>query len=161
MNVLLIAAAAAATMPLRDPFWPAGYEGERRAISAELRYERAAVPAEEPKPAETNVAEKAEASQAQAEAQERAWRAREMAGRWSAALKTLRFGGAIKAQSADAKAGLVVLVNGRAYADGDLVRTDHEGDRFTWRVVKSDAERKLKLSRVGAVALGANKGNNK
>ena len=156
MNAMLIAAAVAATTPVRDPFWPAGYEGERRTISAELRHERAAEKAEEPKPAVTNVAEKAEAPQT-----DELERARAMAGRWSAALKTLRFGGAIQAQGADAKAGMAVLINGRAYAEGDVVRTEHEGYRFAWRVVKSDAERKLKLSRVGAVALGANKGNNK
>ena len=36
---LLLAAALAATIPLRNPFWPVGYSGEREPISEEPRFE--------------------------------------------------------------------------------------------------------------------------
>ena len=53
---LLLAAALAATIPLRNPFWPVGYSGEREPISEEPRFEVSAPTEEEARrDAETSV----------------------------------------------------------------------------------------------------------
>lgn len=167
MSILLLAAAIVATVPVRDPFWPVGYEGTRRAISAEPRI----ASLEDPKVEDARVedveglgAPKTNAVQSAADpAEEWARRAEEarlkleMDNRWNKAVKDLRFGGVVKMQ----KGLSAVLINGRARAEGDYVRLDHEGYRFIWRVASSETERKLKLDRVKAVGLDEIKGKKK
>ena len=159
MIVLLIAAAVAATEPVRDPFWPVGFEGERHVISAEPRF----APAEESAAgkAVTNelaAVEKPVAAVDEAEVwARRAEEARlklEMDGRWNAAVKKLRFGGVVRMSEGPQ----AVLINGKAHAEGDYVRLDHDGYRFIWRVARSATERKLKLDRAKAVRLDEIKG---
>ena len=159
MSFLLLAAAMAATAPVRDPFWPVGYEGTRRAISAEPRFaasEEAKVEdAEVPEIPKTNVV--ASATDPAEEWARRAEEARlklEMDNRWNKAVKELRFGGVVKMR----KGLSAVLINGKARAEGDYVRLDHEGYRFIWRVASSETERKLRLDRVKAVGLDEIKG---
>ena len=164
MSFLLIAAAMAATAPVRDPFWPVGYEGTRRAISAEPRF----AVSEEPKvedvraeDVEDRGASTTNAVQSVTDSAEE-WARREeearlklaMDNRWNKAVKELRFGGVVKMQ----KGLSAVLINGKARAEGDYVRLDHEGYRFIWRVARSETERKLKLDRVKAVGLDEIKG---
>ena len=167
MSVLLLAAAMAATAPVRDPFWPVGYEGTRRAISAEPRF----AASEEPKveavrsedveglgvPKTNAVASAADSADAWAHRAEDARLKLEMDNRWNKAVKELRFGGVVKMQ----KGLSAVLINGKARAEGDYVRLDHEGYRFIWRVASSETERKLKLDRVKAVGLDEIKGKKK
>lgn len=162
MSLLLLAAAVAATAPVRDPFWPVGYEGERHVISAEPRF----VPVEPAKAVAEQPAEdsKASATNAVTSAVDPAeeWARRAEAARlklkmdklWSAAVKELRVGGVVTTQKGPSS----VLINGRARTEGDYVRLDHEGYRFIWRVARNATERKLKLDRVKAVRLDEIKG---
>jgi len=182
MSVLLLAATLFATDPLRDPFWPVGFEGKRWAISVSPRCRESKVTgeaadkaaAEAKSAAEAiskrlaenesrldeadNVRRRAEENERLAKAAaERAAadrKAREMEARWSEALKTLRFGGAIQSRSDEGDAErAAVLINGRARTEGDIVRVDFNGYRFAWRIVKSADDRKLMLERVKAVSL--------
>ena len=174
MSVILLAAAIVATAPVRDPFWPVGYEGKRHVISAESRrvarqsigveggslatngegrVVSGATGDEESDAAELAARAAVEAARIAA-AEEEARKAAEMAERWNAALKSLRFGGSVNMLAGDGQSsGMSVLVNGRARSEGDYVRTDHDGYRFIWRVGRSDAGRKLVLNRVKAISL--------
>ena len=159
MSVLLLAAAMAATAPVRDPFWPVGYEGTRRAISAEPRFAAPEEPTAEAVNAQeaskTNVVASAvDPAEEWARRAEEARLKLEMDNRWNKAVKELRFGGVVKMQ----KGLSAVLINGKARAEGDYVRLDHEGYRFIWRVASSETERKLRLDRVKAVGLDEIKG---
>ena len=169
MSVILFAAVLAASAPVRDPFWPVGYEGVRHVISAEPRF---AVRPENPASTETNrpaesvaapvtnatpVVVVPDAGEEWARRAEEARRKLEMDNRWGAAVRQLRFGGMVRMHD-----GLsAVLINGKARGEGDLVRFDHENYRFVWRVVRSDAERKLRLERVKAVGLNEIEGKKK
>ena len=160
MSFLLIAAAMAATVPVRDPFWPVGYEGTRRAISAEPRFAASEEPKREavevPEIPKTNVVvSAADPAESWARRAEEARLKLEMDNRWNTAVKELRFGGVVKMR----KGLSAVLINGKARAEGDYVRLDHEGYRFIWRVAGSETERKLRLDRVKAVGLDEIKGN--
>ena len=158
MSFLLLAAAMAATAPVRDPFWPVGFEGERHVISAEPRAvaegKAATGEVRPPAPAGTNVVVVADAGEEWARRAEAARRKLEMDRRWAAAVKQLSFGGAVKLE----KGASAVLVNGRARTAGDYVRVDHDGYRFIWRVARSATEQKLRLERVKAVGLDEIKG---
>ena len=162
MSFLLIAAAVVATSPVRDPFWPVGYEGVRRVISAEPRFvsEEPSVVADKdsskavPDKKTSMVATSADPAEEWARRAEEARLRLEMDRRWSAAVKELRFGGVVKMQ----KGISAVLINGRAHAESDYVRLDHEGYRFIWKVARSATERQLKLDRVKAVGLDEIKG---
>lgn len=142
MTMLLAALLAAAT-PLRNPFWPEGYVGEREAIVEDPQV-RIAAPATPPdaKAATTNAAAKANAefkpvNMADGPGIDRLW---------TRARKTLRFGSTLRT---DADAGRsAVTVNGKVYADGDLISVNHNGYRFTWRLQMSAATNILKLLRV-------------
>ncbi len=132
------------TEPVRDPFWPVGFEGERYPISVEPRFKTS-----EPEPKalepEVTVVDEAEASDAPG------------AEQWAKALKRLRFGGSVKMKNGP----VAVLINGRARADGDFVRMDCDGYRFIWRVRAGEVARKLELDRVKAVKLSQLKKENK
>ena len=165
MSVLLLAAAMAATAPVRDPFWPVGYEGTRRVISAEPRLSSTGEPKAEgvkpesvevPETSKTNVVQSAaDPAEAWARRAEEARLKLEMDNRWNKAVKELRFGGVVKMRQGPS----AVLINGKARAEGDYVRLDHDGYRFIWRVAGSETERKLRLDRVKAVGLDEIKGN--
>lgn len=167
MNAILIAAVLAAGAPVRDPFWPVGYEGVRRVISATPRIvpkdevqavdENVPPGADEQDPSAVATAEVSDPGEAWARRAEEARQKLEMDKRWGAAVRQLKFGGVVRMHE-----GLsAVLINGRARAEGDLVRLDHGGHRFVWRVVRSDAERKLRLERVNATGLDEIKGKRK
>lgn len=141
----LLAILAAATIPLRNPFWPVGYRGTPEPIGDEPRVRVAAeqAAAEEEAEADTGAAAAAFAAAAQdaddAKAAER---------RWIAARKSLRIGGMMKS-SGDARRQSVAI-NGRVYGDGDLVSANHDGWRFTWRVRRITENKTLQLVRVRA-----------
>lgn len=143
MTVLV--AVLAATLPLRNPFWPVGYEGEREIISDEPRVQ-AKAPVEaipEPAVAETATAVVAPPVDAAALAAEEENRASRL---WVAARKTLRIGGTLKLEGAENRQA--VSINGRIYSDGDLVSVNHEDRRFTWRVKGLSQGGTLKLQRI-------------
>ena len=163
-----------AAQGVRNPFWPMGYEGERETISANAR------PKPKPKPAPAKAGAKApppvtvaeRAAKAAAEkaakeaaekaakekaAQEAAARAeaerkkREITGsHWEAAKKALVFGGRVKVREDDVLQNTSVVINGKVYADGDLISFTHDSRRYTWRVEGLSEKNKLKLVRVRA-----------
>lgn len=155
MSFLLLAAAMAATAPVRDPFWPVGYEGARYPISAEPRFaSETGLKTEVDSPVETNVVVAVDAGEEWARRAEAARLKLEMDRRWAAAVKRLKFGGVVTMQEGPS----AVLINDRARTEGDYVRFDHNGYRFIWRVARSATEQKLRLDRVKVVSLDEIKG---
>jgi len=163
-----------AAQGVRNPFWPMGYEGERETISPNVR------PKPKPKPAPAKAGAKApppvtaaeRAARAAAEkaakeaaekaakekaVQEAAARAeaerkkREITGsHWEAAKKALVFGGRVKVREDDVLQNASVVINGKVYADGDLISFTHDSRRYTWRIEGLSDKNRLKLVRVRA-----------
>ena len=70
---------------------------------------------------------------------------------WRQARKTLKVSGTFEAM--DVKTGRErqsVLINGKPYGDGDLISTNHDGNRFTWRVGGITEGSTLRLERIRA-----------
>ena len=175
---------------VRNPFWPIGYEGTRETISPEVR-ERpkpsATDPAKLPPPitaaeraardaakaaAEKAAKEAAEKAAAEKAAKEAAARAeaerkkREITGvHWDAARAALKFGGRVRLREDGASTNSSVIINGKVYADGDLLSITHDSRRFTWRIEGLSDKNKLKLARLRAKYLekpgGADKKSDK
>lgn len=174
----LAATSSAAPQGVRNPFWPAGYQGETSPISAEIRVKpKPKPPAPPPKPvvaepdkeltakaaaaeaAKRKAAEEAIAkAKAEAEAKAAAEAAAEAAKpkvipaeQWIAARRTLKIGNPAVFRLANGTSHAAISINGHIYVDGDLVSVNHEGCRFTWRVKGiTDAVSTLKLLRVKA-----------
>ena len=127
-----------AALLLRNPFWPIGFEGEREEISAEPRVSVKSAP---------DTKEEVQTAKSQQETRQRDMK-RDMSRSWIAARKTLRIGGTIYAKQPDGSMRSSVFINGRDYADDDLVSVNHEGHRFTWRVTGLTDKGTLKLERV-------------
>ena len=156
------------TNGVRNPFWPMGYEGVRETISPNVRPkpkpDAAKAKKKTPPPltaaerkkfeAEKAAAEKAAREKAEKEAAARAEaerKKREITGaHWDAARKALRFGGRVKLREDDVRASSSVVINGKVYADGDLISITHDSRRFTWRVEGLSDKNKLKLVRLRA-----------
>ena len=131
-----------ATLLLRNPFWPIGYEGEREEISAEARVTEKAPPPPEPK-------EEVQTAKSQQETIQREM-ARATSRNWIAARKTLRIGGTLRAKKPDGTTESCVYINGKVYADNDEVSANHNGRSYTWRVTGLTENGTLKLERVRA-----------
>ncbi len=169
----------ASTNGVRNPFWPMGYEGVRETISPNVRPKPKPDPARDkakkspPRPvisaaekarlaaekaaaekAAKEAAEKAAKEKAEREAAERAEaerKKREITGaHWDAARKALKFGGRVKLREDGASTNSSVIINGKVYADGDLISITHDSRRFTWRVEGLSDKNKLKLVRLRA-----------
>lgn len=172
-TVALMSAAVSASADdpgVRNPFWPVDYEGKREAITAEVRVqpktqadiekERAAKKAAEEEARltaeEKAVQAAAEKARREAEAAKKAAEEAEKAKiitaeHWTKARAALRFGGRVKVRTEDgAEERSCVIINGNAYADGDLVSANHGRNRFTWKVTGLTNGSKLKLERVKA-----------
>ena len=138
---LLIAAALAATIPLRNPFWPVGYNGEREAISPEPKFatKSETAPKEEDVKTGLEIASAAERETAVLGGSENRM--------WIAARKSLKFSGnSLRINGRESRQA--IMINGRVYSDGDLVSANFEGMRFTWRVKSLSDSGTLKLQRV-------------
>lgn len=140
----LLSAAAFADgepMPVRNPFWPIGYEGERAVITAEPRVTVAPVAApvvsEEPKTA-------ADVESVAVAAPE----AGESSQLWDAARGALSVSSPMTVTGVDGVRRSSVMINGKAYADGDYVSITHRDSRFTWKVVGLNESDVLRLERV-------------
>ena len=167
-----VAADGVSTNGVRNPFWPIGYEGVRETISPNVRPKpkpapaKAEVKAPPPRPV-VSAAEKAAAEKAAKEAAEKAAKEkaekeaaaraeaerkkREITGaHWDAARAALKFGGRVKLREDDASENSSVVINGKVYADGDLLSITHDSRRFTWRVEGLSDKSKLKLVRIRA-----------
>ncbi len=167
------AANGVSTNGVRNPFWPMGYEGVRETISPHVRNKQKKVETKKVPPAMTaaerkeqeaakaaaekaakEAAEKAAREKAEKEAAERAEaerKKREITGaHWNAARAALKFGGRVKLREDDARENSSVVINGKVYADGDLISITHDSRRFTWRVEGLSEKSKLKLVRIRA-----------
>ena len=167
------AADGVSTNGVRNPFWPMGYEGVRETISPDVRKEPKKAEPKKAPPAMTvaerkkQEAEKAAAEKAAKEAAEKAAREkaekeaaaraeaerkkREITGaHWDAARAALKFAGRVKLREDDANENSSVVINGKVYADGDLLSITHDSRRFTWRVEGLSGKSKLKLVRIRA-----------
>ena len=167
------AADGVSTNGVRNPFWPMGYEGVRETISPNVRKKPKKAEPKKAPPAMTvaerkkQEAEKAAAEKAAKEAAEKAAREkaekeaaaraeaerkkREITGaHWDAARAALKFGGRVKLREDDASENSSVVINGKVYADGDLLSITHDSRRFTWRVEGLSGKSKLKLVRIRA-----------
>ena len=134
---ILLCALLAAGIPIRNPFWPIGYEGEREAITSAAKV---VVKASEPVTDETATSVTAEAMESASDTAS--------ARQWVAARKTLTFGGRVRAMTEDGALKTSVIINGKAYGDGDLISVNHANRRFTWRVQGLTDGNTLKLERV-------------
>ncbi len=167
------AADGVSTNGVRNPFWPMGYEGVRETISPNVRKKPKKAEPKKAPPAMTvaerkkQEAEKAAAEKAAKEAAEKAAREkaekeaaaraeaerkkREITGaHWDAARAALKFAGRVKLREDDANENSSVVINGKVYADGDLLSITHDSRRFTWRVEGLSGKSKLKLVRIRA-----------
>ena len=161
------------TNGVRNPFWPMGYEGVRETISPNVRKKpKKPDPVKSPpvltdaerrkREAEKVAAEKAAKEAAEKAAKEKAEKEaaaraeaerkkREITGaHWDAARAALKFGGRVKLHEDDARENSSVVINGKVYADGDLISITHDSRRFTWRVEGLSDKSKLKLVRIRA-----------
>ena len=167
------AADGVSTNGVRNPFWPMGYEGVRETISPNVRKKPKKAEPKKAPPAMTvaerkkqeaekavaekaakEAAEKAAREKAEKEAAERAEaerKKREITGaHWDAARAALKFAGRVKLREDDANESSSVVINGKVYADGDLLSITHDSRRFTWRVEGLSGKSKLKLVRIRA-----------
>ena len=140
--------AVAEPIPVRNPFWPIGYEGERAVITAEPRVKVTAPAVSKSGDDDTKTAAEV-ASVAAAAATAVAAKAEDaMTQHWIAARKTLEVGSPLVVNDGAGFRRSSVMINGKAYADGDFVSITHSGRRFTWKVVGLNDSDVLKLIRV-------------
>lgn len=140
---MLIPLLVAATIPLRNPFWPVGYVGDREPITDKPKIEIKTT-------SETSTEEDTKTSvtaEAIAAANEAADDGQYTSRLWIAARKELKIGGTMRTKD-DNGSRQSVTINGRIYGDGDLISFNHEGRRFTWRVKNLTEGGTLKLVRV-------------
>ncbi len=131
----------AATIPLRNPFWPIGHSGEREPIVDEPRVKVAAGAPVTEEDTKTSVT-----AEAIAEAARSADDSQATDRRWLKARKTLRIGAVLKVSGARSRQA--ITINGNIYTDGDLISVNHDGYRFTWRVKEVTDSKTLRLIRV-------------
>ena len=137
---------------VRNPFWPIGYEGKREVITSEVRV----VPKkpEQIQKEQESVSAKVRAAAAEAAAKARAEAAERekivTEGHWTAAYKSLRIGGRVRASLDDGHETSSVIINGKTYGDGDLVSVTQGKNRFTWRVQRLTDGKTVRLDRVAA-----------
>ena len=137
---------------VRNPFWPIGYEGKREVITPEVRV--APKKAEQIRQEQETASAKVRAAAAEAAAKARAEAAERekivTEEHWTAAYKSLRIGGRVRAKLDDGRESSSVVINGKTYGDGDLFSVTQGKNRFTWRVQGLTDGKTVRLSRVAA-----------
>ena len=137
---------------VRNPFWPIGYEGKRESITSEVRV----VPK---KPEQIQKEREFVSAKVRAAAAEAAAKARAEAAerekivteeQWTAAYKSLRIGGRVRAKMDDGHETSSVIINGKTYGDGDLISVTQGKNRFTWRLRRLTDGKTVRLDRVAA-----------
>jgi len=137
ISILLIA-----TIPLRNPFWPIGHVGDREAIVDDPHVKIAASEQPTEEDTKTSVTAEAIAAAAAAEAED----GQSLDRLWIKARKALKIGNIMKTDGRNSRQA--VSINGKIYADGDLISFNHSGYRFTWRVKQLTEQNTLKLQRL-------------
>lgn len=127
----------AATIPLRNPFWPIGHAGEREIITDEpvVQVKGTSEPADD---SQTSVTAETIAAAEEAENAHTADRL------WIAARKSLRIGGTMRLDNGKQ----AIAINDKIYGDGDLISVNVKENRFTWRVKGLNGKDTLKLQRI-------------
>lgn len=162
--LVLCATGVALATPVRNPFWPIGYEGVREEISSNVRERPKPIvkPEVQPAASKPRVLTAAEKAKAEAEAKRVAEEAKRLAEiaeqkkreiteeHWVTARKAMRFGGRVKLRDDAGVLCTSVMINGNTYVDGDLVSFTYDHRRFTWRVTGLTDSGTLKLERVKA-----------
>lgn len=131
----------AATVALRNPFWPIGHNGEREAISPEPKFtaKQEAAALEEDVQTGLDIASAAE--------RENAVQGGSDNKMWIAARNSLKFSGcSLRINGENSRQA--IMINGKVYGDGDYVSINFEGMRFTWRIKNLTEGKTLKLKRV-------------
>ena len=125
MGVLVGLVVEAAPQPVRNPFWPVGYEGERTVISPVPRVQKVFAPApepvkkEEPKP----VVQEAPKPKGAATVAE-----------WAAARAQIKVGVVMRARNvAGANERASVIFNGKVCNVGEEVKIDTQYRSYVWR----------------------------
>ena len=141
MNTPLLLFAA---MAVRNPFWPIGYEGKMEEITAEPKVDVQVSATSDADETTTAAAAAKVAAQAASAAED----SRKVSSRaWSEAKKTLKISGTMTITDPDGSTRHAIIINGFTYGDGDLISTNHNGHRFTWRVSGLTTEGALRLRR--------------
>ncbi len=140
MSVLPLVAAIA----VRNPFWPIGYDGVKEEITSEPIVEVRAASAADGEDTATAATAAALARNSKIISSRN----------WAAARKTLRISGTtvVTEEKTGAKRQ-ALIINGLTYGNGDLISTNHEGHRFTWRVQGLTEGATVKLVRIRAKSL--------
>ena len=147
--VLLAGAAAFAEgepVPVRNPFWPIGYEGERAIITAEPRVKVKPPTVTETKDETQTAAQVAAVAAAAAAASSP--KSESMSQYWIEARGALSVDSPLIVTRDGVPRRSSVMINGKVYADGDFVSITHAGRRFTWKVMGLNDSDVLKLVRV-------------
>ena len=131
----------AASIALRNPFWPIGFEGPREAIGPEPKV---AVKSASTNDLETTTAADAARLAADSDDDEESVSARH----WLAARTSLRIGGLTVATAPDGTSRQSVVINGNIYGNGDVISVNHDGRRFTWQVQGLTEGKTLRLIRL-------------
>lgn len=144
-----LAAAGVNVKPVRNPFWPVGYQGRREAITDGGEAERiatgatagaVAMPGGET--AETEAAETVvEAAPESADEQ-----------MWGKALALLKPGGVVTVREGEGGAGQYGMLNGRVFKAGDCVTVRADGRLYKWMIRAFDADGRVRLDRIGVRA---------
>jgi len=151
-----VARADAENLP-RNPFWPQNYEGMRYPIGLEPRFKPEPEIERQAPVVTTNAAilakQAASAAQAEEAMKKRADPLEDPV--WEKAVKTLEFG-ATMSFSSNGVSRAAVSINDRIYSVGDLISSNHEDHRFTWRVESLSSDGKIKLKRINYRKIGTN-----
>ena len=144
---LVLSVALLATIPLRNPFWPVGYTGEREPIVDEPRVRVAAAASEETAEEDTKTGATDDEAIAEAEAQEQE-NGQGFDRLWIKARKQLKIGSTLKLDGNNTRQA--ITINDKIYADGDLVSFNCNGYRFTWKIKQLTDNNTLRLQRIKA-----------
>ena len=125
LGVFLGLRVAAAPQPVRNPFWPVGYEGERTVISPVPRVQKALAPAPEPV--------KKESAQPVVQDVPKPTGAATVA-EWTAARAQIKVGVVMRARNvAGANERASVIFNGKVCNVGEEVAIESQHRRYVWR----------------------------
>ena len=147
----LTVTAAAAPVPVRNPFWPQGHEGTREVITAQLdtRGALAVAPAPKVEAKPQPVAVTPPVAPPQPPPPEHA-----SDEEWTAALHQIKIGGRIRVRNPDGSTKNCILLDGKSYADGDVKNVVFAGRRFAWKIQGlNDSQSSIRLDRLGEVRL--------
>lgn len=115
----------AAPQPVRNPFWPVGYEGERAVISPVPRVRKAPMTAPQP--------EKEKSSAPVVQEEEKPPTGEATVEEWRIACRQIKVGVVMRARKKGAEELASVIFNGKICNVGEEVLMDTKHRRFIWK----------------------------